>query len=67
MTRRWPWTWRWPVRRRARAEAKQSEEAAAYVHAELVIPLRKMREANHLTEAVAEDMKRRYGGEGGDS
>lgn len=54
--------WRWPLlpsRKRLTAERARSEEATAKVHREVILPLRKMRAENHLTDAIVEDIRRR--------
>ena len=56
---RWPWQ-RWAD---LRAERERAEAEAARVEITLSIPLREMRENDHLNSAVQDEMRKRLGGE----
>jgi hypothetical protein len=53
----------WPVRK-TRQLADEAEEAAARTHREVTEPLRKMRQGDHLTPAVVNDIRRQQRREG---
>ena len=51
---KWPWT----KRRETITQREEAEARAAEVHVEVTLPLREMRLANHLTEAIFQDIRR---------
>jgi hypothetical protein len=61
--------WGWPPLRWEPSQAKQladqSEADYVRVHTDVIVPLRRIRENDHLMDAIAEDMRRRHPEGGG--
>lgn len=59
---RWYLRWGWPPLyrkpREAAVLADEAENAAVRVRTEIIVPLRELREGDHLSAAVADDMTR---------
>jgi hypothetical protein len=53
--------WRlWARRVEARELAEEAEAARDRAHREVVVPLRELRSGDHLTPAIARDIRRRH-------
>ena len=50
---------RWPWQRKTTAEREAAEKKTAQVRVEVIMPLREMREKDHLTDAIIKDIRSR--------
>jgi hypothetical protein len=52
--------WPWQPRKQTAEERRQAEARAEQVHREVVRPLREMRARDHLSDAIVNDIARRF-------